>query len=48
MRGSDMHNNNDLITPEQAVTLHGLFLERARRTPDKIAYRYFDTNRKSG
>jgi long-chain acyl-CoA synthetase len=32
----------DVISPEQAGTLHGLFLERVRRTPDKIAYRYFD------
>jgi len=31
---------NDVISPEQAGTLHGLFLERARRTPDKVAYRY--------
>jgi len=30
------------IKPEQAVTLYGLFLERAKRTPDTIAYRYFD------
>jgi long-chain acyl-CoA synthetase len=30
------------ITPEQAVTLHGLFLERARRTPNDDAYTYFD------
>ena len=29
-----------MITPEQAGTLHGLFVERARRTPDKVAYRY--------
>jgi long-chain acyl-CoA synthetase len=34
--------NQDAISPSQAVTLHGLFLERVRRTPDKIAYRYFD------
>ena len=34
----------DVISPQQAVTLHGLFVERARRTPDKIAYRYFDKN----
>ncbi|MDO8988584.1 MAG: long-chain fatty acid--CoA ligase [Sideroxyarcus sp.] len=34
--------NQDAISPNQAVTLHGLFLERVRRTPDKIAYRYFD------
>jgi long-chain acyl-CoA synthetase len=32
---------NDVISPEQAGTLHGLFVERARRTPDKTAYRYF-------
>jgi long-chain acyl-CoA synthetase len=34
----------DVITPEQAGTLHGLFVERARRTPDKVAYRYFEQN----
>ena len=34
--------NNDVILPDQAVTLHGLFLERVRRMPDRIAYRYFD------
>ncbi len=31
-----------LITPEQAITLHGIFLERVKRTPDTLAYRYFD------
>ncbi len=31
-----------VISPEQAVTLHGLFLERVQRTPQAIAYRYFD------
>jgi len=31
------------IKPEQAITLHGLFLERAKRTPNIVAYRYFDT-----
>jgi long-chain acyl-CoA synthetase len=35
---------NDVISPEQAGTLHELFLERARRTPDKVAYRYFQQN----
>jgi long-chain acyl-CoA synthetase len=30
------------ITPRQAATLHGLFLERARRTPDGKAYTYFE------
>lgn len=34
----------DVITPQQAGTLHGLFLERVKRSPDKIAYRYFDQN----
>ena len=38
-------DNQDVITPLQAVTLHGLFLERVRRTPDKEAYRYFDVPR---
>jgi long-chain acyl-CoA synthetase len=36
-------NTNNYIKPEQAVTLHGLFLERVKRTPEAIAYRYFDT-----
>lgn len=35
---------SDVISPEQAVTLHGLFLERVRRSPDKIAYRYYQQN----
>jgi long-chain acyl-CoA synthetase len=35
---------DDTITPQQAVTLHGLFLERVRRTPDKVAYRHFIRN----
>lgn len=35
---------DDVITPQQAGTLHGLFLERARRSPDKVAYRYFQQN----
>ncbi len=37
-------DNVDVITPEQAGTLHGLFLERAKRSQDKEAYRYFDAN----
>ncbi len=32
---------NHCITPEHAGSLHGLFLERARRSPEKIAYRHF-------
>jgi long-chain acyl-CoA synthetase len=35
----------DLISPEAAVTLDGLFHERSRRSPDKVAYRYFDDYR---
>ncbi|MGB9094555.1 MAG: long-chain fatty acid--CoA ligase [Gallionella sp.] len=35
------------IKPEQAVTLHGLFLERVKRTPDTLAYRYFDIHRET-
>ena len=30
------------IKPEEAITLHGLFVERAKRTPDACAYRYFN------
>jgi long-chain acyl-CoA synthetase len=35
----------DVIDPQQAGTLHGLFLERVRRSPDKEAYRHFDATR---
>ena len=38
-------DNNNIITPEEAVTLHGIFLERVKRSPEKTAYRYFDTQR---
>ena len=38
-----MTNKTDhIITPAEAVTLHGLFLARVKRTPDTIAYRYFN------
>jgi long-chain acyl-CoA synthetase len=44
-QGREMQTRQkDLIKPEQAVTLHGLFLERVKRSPDNIAYRYFDTH----
>ncbi|MEW8507447.1 MAG: long-chain fatty acid--CoA ligase [Candidatus Thiodiazotropha sp.] len=33
--------SEDLISPEQAGTLDGLFLQRARRTPDMVAYRHY-------
>jgi len=38
-----MHaQQDDVITPQQAGTLYGLFVERARRSPDKVAYHYFE------
>lgn len=41
-----MDDHDDyVITPQQAGTLHGLFLERVKRTPDAEAYRHFDTAR---
>lgn len=36
------HSRISRITPEQAITLDGLFYERARQSPDAAAYRYFD------
>jgi long-chain acyl-CoA synthetase len=35
------------ITPDEAITLHGLFLQRVKRTPDAIAYRYFNTQQEA-
>ncbi len=35
-------NNENIIKPEQSLTLHGLFLERVKRTPQDVAYRYFN------
>ena len=35
------YSTGHIITPEEAVTLHGLFLERVKRTPEAVAYRYF-------
>ncbi len=40
-------NTNHYIKPDEAVTLHGLFLERVKRTPDNVAYRYFDTHQEA-
>lgn len=40
-----MQTKTDLIAAEVAVTLDGLFHERARRAPGRIAYRYFDDHR---
>lgn len=38
---------NRRITAEQAVTLHGIFVERVKRSPDLVAYRYFDMQKNS-
>lgn len=38
-------NADHIIRPEEAVTLHGLFLERVKRTPENVAYRHFDAGR---
>ncbi|MCR4297184.1 MAG: long-chain fatty acid--CoA ligase [Gallionella sp.] len=35
---------DDVITPQQAGTLYGLFVERAHRSPNKVAYRHFQQN----
>lgn len=35
---------NDYISPEKAQTLYGLFCERVKRSPDKAAYGYFDSD----
>lgn len=36
----------DIIAPDRAGTLDGLFRERVRRTPEAIAYRAFDAGRR--
>ncbi len=40
------HHTSDIIPLETARTLAGLFRERVRRSPDAIAYRYFDESSK--
>lgn len=37
-----MKTHIDYILPEVAITLDGLFHERVRRTPNAVAYRFFD------
>jgi long-chain acyl-CoA synthetase len=37
-----INRSSDIITPEEAGTLAGLFRERVRRSPDDCAYRRFD------
>ena len=36
------HQQSDIIRVETAVTLDGLFRERVRRSPQKVAYRDYD------
>ena len=36
----------DIITPEEAGCLYGLFLKRVRRSPEAVAYRYFGKARR--
>lgn len=36
--------NSDIITPEEAATLDGLFAERTRRAPDDVAYLRHDAD----
>jgi long-chain acyl-CoA synthetase len=36
---------NNPISPEQAGTLHGLFIQRVRRSPQNVAYRQHDSRR---
>ncbi|RMG31818.1 MAG: long-chain fatty acid--CoA ligase [Gammaproteobacteria bacterium] len=42
MPGSFETWSEDVITAEDAGTLHGLFRERVRRSPQREAYRYWD------
>src|SRR5260221_14707301 len=35
-------NRNEFITPDEAVTLDGLFRERVKRTPEAVAYSGFN------
>jgi len=39
-----MSKITDLIYPEEAIHLPGLFCERVRRSPNKIAYQYFNNS----
>src|SRR5574340_1583812 len=32
---------NDVITPQEAGNLYGLFVERVRRSPNRVAYHHF-------
>lgn len=38
-----MHKPNDVVSPEVAGSLAGLFRERVKRTPEAVAYRQYDS-----
>jgi len=42
-----MGTRQDYIEPRQAIHLYGLFRERVRRSPDAVAYRWFDADSQS-
>ena len=42
-----MDKTVDIISPQAAVSLPGLFYERVQRTPDNVAYRYFNKSASS-
>jgi long-chain acyl-CoA synthetase len=43
MPSTGAYQQTDVILPQEAGTLAGLFRERIRRSPDAVAYRQFDT-----
>lgn len=44
MTTTDDTKTPDVILPEQAITLAGLFRERVARSPDAVAYRQYNTH----
>ena len=42
-----MDKSLDIISPQEAVSLPGLFYERQRRSPDNVAYRYYNNSTSS-
>ncbi len=47
MRSQSKADSTDIISPDIAGTLSGLFQERVRRSPDAIAYRFYDDKRQA-
>jgi long-chain acyl-CoA synthetase len=46
MPNADTSRTPDVILPQQALTLAGLFRERVSRSPERIAYRQYNAERK--